>query len=185
MSGYAVQERPALRRWLAVRPWLVTAARGTLAVVFGIAGGSKVGDVEAAKLTVRAYQLLPENLADVVGVVLPYLEIALAVLLLVGFGTRWAAAVVALLLVVFIVGIASLWIRGIEMNCGCFGSGLLTTGETTSYPWEILRDVGLLILAALCVLWPISRLSLDAVLAPADDPSEPDPEPDYSEPERT
>lgn len=148
------------------RPWLVTVARLGLAVVFGIAGIGKAVDPQATRLSVRAYQLVPDPVADLIGTVLPYAEIALALLLLVGLLTRWAAAATGVLLLSFVAGIASVWARGLSIDCGCFGGGLLVTGEVPSYPMEILRDLGLLVLAAACVAWPVSRLSLDAYLSP-------------------
>lgn len=70
----------------------------------------------------------------------------------------------------FIIGIASAWARGLQIECGCFGgSGSLVQNASAKYPSEIARDGGLLILSALLVVWPRSKLALDDVLLPASD----------------
>ena len=43
--------------------------------------------------------------------------------------------------------------RGIQLECGCFGGGGLTDDGNTNYTWDILRDLGLLVLAAFLVVW--------------------------------
>ncbi|MGH3470622.1 MAG: MauE/DoxX family redox-associated membrane protein, partial [Nocardioidaceae bacterium] len=83
-----------------------------------------------------------------------------------GLGLRFVSFLSALLLLAFIIGIASVWARGIRIECGCFGGGGASANATSQYPWEIARDVGLLILSALLCLWPRSKLSLDAVILP-------------------
>ena len=151
-------------RWLAARPWLGTAARLGLAAVWLVAGGSKVGDLAASGRAVNAYQLLPYDLAVVIGSALPFVEIALGVLLLLGLATRLAAGVSAVLLVVFVAGIVSAWARGLSIDCGCFGSGGdLAAGQDPTYGAEILRDLGFLVLAGFLLAWPRTPYSVDAV----------------------
>src|SRR4051812_19874072 len=119
--GVTMQTRQ--RRLTAAWPWLSTAARVGLAAVFLIAGGLKVGDLAASGRAVNAYQLMSFDAARLVGAIQPFLEIAVGLLLLVGLAVRLSAAVAALLLVVFIVGIASAWARGLQIECGCFNKG--------------------------------------------------------------
>lgn len=153
------------RRWSVVQPWLGTAARLILAGVWIVAGASKVGDLAASGRAVNAYQLMPFDVAQVVGATLPLVEIVLGVLLLVGFATRLAAAASAALLVVFVAGITSAWVRGLSIDCGCFGGGgQLEAGQSPSYGPEIARDVAFLALALFLIVFPRTRFSLDALL---------------------
>lgn len=147
-----------------VRSTVGLVARLLLAGVFAVAGIAKLRDLDVAELSVKSYRLLPDGVAGVVGIVLPLVEVVLAVLLLVGFGTRIAAAIVALLLVAFIIGIASLWWRGLSVGCGCFGSSLLAADSPPSYALEIVRDTGLLVAAGWLVVRPRSLWSLDSRL---------------------
>ncbi|GAA4565284.1 DoxX family membrane protein [Micromonospora coerulea] len=153
-------------RWPAIRPWLGTAARLGLAAVWLVAGGAKVDDLAASGRAVNAYQVMPYDVATVIGAALPFVELALGVLLLIGLATRLAAGVSAALLVVFITGIASAWSRGLAIDCGCFGSGgQLAAGQAPSYLPEILRDLGFLVLAGFLLSWPRTPVSMDGWLA--------------------
>jgi uncharacterized membrane protein YphA (DoxX/SURF4 family) len=149
----------------AVWPWISTLARLGLAAVFLISGATKVGDLATSGRAVNAYQLMPFEVAKVVGAAQPFLEIALGLLLLVGVATRLIAGIGAVLLVLFIAGIASAWARGLRIDCGCFSKGgALGAGEVPTYGWEILRDVGFLVLAGILVWRPRTRFSVDGVL---------------------
>ena len=112
---------------------------------------------------VRAYQLLPEPIVPTVGQLLPgRSRSSSGVTLVLGLLTRGAAVVSAVLFVVFIIGIASVWARGIDIDCGCFGDGGFDPDAASQYPWEIARDIGLLLLS-LFLVWPRpTRLALDA-----------------------
>ncbi|MFC9326883.1 MauE/DoxX family redox-associated membrane protein [Kitasatospora sp. NPDC057015] len=145
--------------------WIGTVVRLGLAVVWGWAGLAKISDPAEAAQAVRAYEILPESLVKPVGYALPFLEVALAVLLVIGLGVRVVAAVSALLLLAFIAGIASAWARGISIDCGCFGGGGAVDSSKTEYLQEILRDTGFLLLAAWLVYRPRTRLSVDGWLA--------------------
>lgn len=152
-------------RWAMLRPWLGTVVRLGLAAVWLIAGASKIGDLAGSGRAVAAYRVMPYEVAKVVGAMLPLVELALGVLLLLGVATRLTAGFSAVLLVVFIAGIVSAWARGLRIDCGCFGSGGdLAPGENPTYGPEILRDVGFLALAGFLLLWPATRLSVDSLL---------------------
>lgn len=154
-----------LARRTTVWPWISTVARLGLAAVFLIAGSTKIGDLAGSGRAVNAYQLMPYEVAKVIGAALPFLEIALGLLLLIGIATRLSAGIGAVLLVLFMAGIASAWARGLRIDCGCFSSGgELGAGQVPTYGWEILRDMGFLVLAG--ILWwrPRSRFSVDGVL---------------------
>ena len=51
-------------------------------------------------------------------------------------------------MIVFIAAVSSAWARGLSIDCGCFGGGGQVAAGQTKYLQEILRDVGLLALAA-------------------------------------
>jgi protein-disulfide isomerase len=126
------------------------------------AGIGKIGDPAASVRAVRAYRVLPEWLAKGVGYGLPYVEIGLAALLLLGLAGRLAALLSVALLVVFLSGMISAAARGLRIDCGCFGGGGdLATGGATRYTVEILRDIGLLAAAGVLAWWPQTRFAVD------------------------
>lgn len=140
------------------------AARLLLGGVMLVAGALKVAKPEVSARAVQAYQLLPFDLAAYIGYGLPILELVLGALLIAGLFTRTAAAVSGVLLVAFIVGIASAWARGLSIDCGCFGEGGTIAPSETRYLEEILRDVGLLLCAAWLVIRPRTAYSLERTL---------------------
>jgi uncharacterized membrane protein YphA (DoxX/SURF4 family) len=148
-------------RLAAAAPWVSTAARVVLGAVYLVAGGLKVIDPQSSVAAVRAYRLLPTSVATIVGWGLPFAEVALGLLLLAGVATRLVAAVAAVLLVMFIAAVASAAIRGLSIDCGCFGGGGDVAPGQTAYGIEIVRDAGLLLLALWLVWQPRSRFALD------------------------
>lgn len=147
-----------------VLPWVATALRLVLGGVLVVAGALKLPDPDASVRAVRAYRLLPESVVPAVGFGLPVLEVALGLLLLVGLATRVAAALSAVLMLAFVVGIASAWARGLTIDCGCFGGGGEVGADQTRYPQELARDAALTAAAVFLAVRPTSRFSLDALL---------------------
>ena len=108
----------------------------------------------------RAYRLLPDDLARLVAYGLPVLEVSLGLMLLLGVATRLAAVAVGVLLIVFIAGIVSAAVRGLQIDCGCFGGGGEVGAGQTRYGQEIARDLGLLALCGFLVARPRSRFAV-------------------------
>jgi uncharacterized membrane protein YphA (DoxX/SURF4 family) len=149
-----------------VRQWLTTLARVVLGVVLLVAGWLKISSPDDAVRAVQAYQILPQGLTHAFGYGLPMLEILLGVLLVLGLGTRWAAIGAGVLMVVFIAAIISVWVRGLSIDCGCFGGGgtITPSGRNARYSAEIARDLLFLGLASWVAVYPASRLSVDGWL---------------------
>ncbi|TKV61303.1 DoxX family membrane protein [Nakamurella flava] len=136
-------------------------ARLGLAAVWLISGFAKASAPAETLVAVKAYRLLSSGVAETVAAVLPYLEIALGLLLLIGLATRLAAILSAVVLVIFIAGVISAAARGLSIDCGCFGGGGDVAAGQTNYAGEILRDVGFLALAAWLIVRPGTPWSLD------------------------
>ena len=127
------RRRRSSGRSSAVTPWLSTGARVVLGVVLLVAGAAKIVDPQASVAAVRAYELLPDGVATGVGWGLPFVEVALGVLLLAGIAVRPAALATAALLAVFVVAVASAAARGLSIDCGCFGGGGPVSPGQTAY----------------------------------------------------
>jgi uncharacterized membrane protein YphA (DoxX/SURF4 family) len=151
--------------------WLGVLARALVGGVWLVAGALKIPDPTESVRAVRNYRLLPEAVVPLVGHALPVLEILVGLCLLVGLLVRANAALSAVLLLAFIVGIASAWSRGLSIECGCFGGGGGTLEDATAkYPWEIARDLGLLAASAWLLYRPRSPWAVDNLLFPVDEP---------------
>lgn len=136
-------------------------ARLGLAAVWLVSGFLKAAAPAETLVAVKAYRLLSPGTAEIVAAVLPYLEIALGLLLVLGLATRLAAVLSAVVLLVFIGGVISAAARGLSIDCGCFGGGGDVAAGQTNYLGEILRDVGFLVLAGWLVVRPGTPWSLD------------------------
>jgi uncharacterized membrane protein YphA (DoxX/SURF4 family) len=147
-----------------VKEWLALVVRLVTGGIWIYAGALKLPDPAQSVQAVRAYQLLPSAMGSPVGQLLPILEIVVGAMLVLGLLTRGAAVVSAVLFVAFIIAIASVWARGIEIDCGCFGGGGYDPDASAHYPWEIARDVALLIASVWLVFARSTRLSLDSRL---------------------
>ncbi|WP_219412714.1 MauE/DoxX family redox-associated membrane protein [Pseudonocardia nigra] len=142
-----------------------TLARLGLAAVWLISGVLKVIDPDQTYIAVRAYDVLPDPVVEVIAALLPWVEIALGVLLLAGNGVRVVALLSVALLLVFVAGVAQAWARGLSIDCGCFGGGGAVEPGATTYVQELLRDGGFLLLAGWLLVRPRSFWALDARLA--------------------
>ena len=122
--------------------------RLVVAGVFIAAALGKLRDPAAFAEETGNYQLFPE-LANAIAVAVPSIELVCAVFLLLGW-RHWrngAALALVVMLAIFSTAIARAWALGLNLECGCFG-----TGSTHVGPWPILRNIGLAAALALA-LW--------------------------------
>lgn len=124
------------------------------------AGLAKVLDRQGSILSVSGYDVLPDTLVRLVAMLLPWIEIALAVLLILGLFVRFAGAATAILAGVFIAAMAQAKARGLQIDCGCFGAG--GTGNGVSW-WDILRDVPILLAGVYLAIRPRGPLQIDTM----------------------
>lgn len=146
--------------------WIGLLARLVLGGVLLWSGLAKITALDTSAQAVRAYKILPYEAANLVGHLLPVVEIAVGALLVLGLFTRLAALAGALLMAVFVAGIASVWARGISIDCGCFGGGGALDPETAMarYPWEIARDLALMACGLYLVARPRTPFGIDRLL---------------------
>ena len=146
------------------QPWITFAFRLILGGVLLVAGALKVTDPYGSATSVRAYQILPVHLANFLGFVLPFIEVGIGILLIVGIWVRLSAIAGAALMVMFIIAIGQAWIRGISLDCGCFGKGGLIASDELpvwNYTVEIARDVALAVIGGFLYRYPQGKLGLD------------------------
>ncbi len=144
-------------------PWIGLVFRFVLAAVLIYAGIAKLMEPGAARDAIVAYRIFPGSWPTYLGWALPIAEVVTGLLLLLGMFIRWAALFTSLLMAAFIVGIASVWIRGYSIDCGCFGGGgdISGDGRTWRYSAEILRDLLFSGLGVWLVAWPRTKWALE------------------------
>ena len=143
------------------QPWIGLVARLVVGGTIFAAGYLKVGHLAKSQMAVRAYDVLPISVANLLGTILPFAEVAIGILLILGAAVRVNAALSAGLMVLFILAITQAGLRGLSIDCGCFGGGGAVEPGKTKYLAEIARDTGLAALALYLVRYPSSKFSLD------------------------
>jgi len=145
-------------------PAIGTLFRLILAGVLGFAGYIKMIEPNGARDAIMAYRLLPPSVAPFLGYALPAVEIVLAVVLIAGLFVRISGLLSAVLMVLFIIGIASVWIRGYSIDCGCFGGGgdISADGIARKYTVEIVRDAVLALMGLWLFRWPHTLVALES-----------------------
>jgi uncharacterized membrane protein YphA (DoxX/SURF4 family) len=112
-------------------------------------------------MAVRAYEMLPVWMANLLGYALPWIEIGIGLLLVFGALVKINGLLGALIMLAFIIAIAQAWARGLSIDCGCFGDGGAVDPEDTKYLSTIIRDIGLLGLGVFLYFYPKGRFALD------------------------
>jgi len=97
--------------------------QNVLSIVFLAAAGFKLHDLAGSVEAIEAYDLLPPALARVAGRVLPCVELAVGLGILIDPLFQPAAIAAATLLAGFLLAQLSVLARGLKVGCGCFGPG--------------------------------------------------------------
>ncbi len=143
-----------LRRVLAWT-WPIRIALG---VLFLYSALPKLQNLEGSARNARDYAVLPDALATLFGYALPFGELALGLLLVLGLLTRLAALGGVLLMISFLVAIGVNLVRGTSpAECGCFA---VEGGEPLAWT-DFVRDVALLAAMALPLVDRERLFSLD------------------------
>lgn len=128
--------------------WFLNPLRWLCAAVFGLAAWGKLSDPLAFADSIAAYGLVPWRPGiTLLALVLPVLEILLAALMVTGWWRRPAVLGLGGLTSIFTLALLSASVRGLNIDCGCFGGAL----PAMPVHWAILRN--LLLLIALAWIW--------------------------------
>lgn len=118
-----------------------------LALIFAAAGIPKIMDPAAFAQSVAGYQIVPDTLVRFTALTLPWLELLLAVLLVCRVCIAPALLLTNILFVVFLAALGSAHLRGLNVDCGCFGSSI-----PANMTWYLIRDAVFLALG-LAAAW--------------------------------
>jgi len=126
----------------------IWAARIAVAITFVVAAVPKAIDLEPFAVDIRNYQVFPEWSLHVLAALVPMIEIVGAAAIVSG-RERWVragAVVLGALTLAFVALVASVLVRGIDLQCGCFGRD--EAAASVGWP-TLVRD--LLLFAA--IVW--------------------------------
>jgi uncharacterized membrane protein YphA (DoxX/SURF4 family) len=93
-----------------------------LGLIFIAAGIEKIANAENFALSIENYKLLPIQIINLFAITLPWLELITGLLLLFGVAVKENSLIINTLLAIFILLILSAVLRGLDIDCGCFGT---------------------------------------------------------------
>jgi uncharacterized membrane protein YphA (DoxX/SURF4 family) len=111
--------------------WVFALLRAALGVVFIWAGILKFQGAQAFADSIATFRLLPAELINLLALALPPLEIATGLICIFGRPRRLGTFSALVLCTVFASALTSALVRGIEVDCGCFGS----SGSSVTKMW--------------------------------------------------
>jgi len=135
--------------------------RIALGVIFIISGTGKLTEGAAFVDQVEEANILPHALARAYGTALPYVEIVIGALLILGLLSRFAAGIGGLAALSFIIGNSTRIYRGLYGECGCFGNIASLQFSTRE---ALIIDCVLLIMAIQILIHKGEFLSLDSMI---------------------
>lgn len=115
---------------------------------FMYAGVLKIADPAKFALDVGNYRLVPHEWTHLVAILFPWIEVAAGLFVLAGIWLRAAALVSTMLTGLFFFVIVSALARGLNIECGCFG----TMGGHYAGLVQLALDATLFALAALLAM---------------------------------
>ncbi|MEO1855776.1 MAG: MauE/DoxX family redox-associated membrane protein [Rubritalea sp.] len=113
---------------------IIRILRVLLALVFLVSGGMKVFDAQSFVENVANFQISPFDSAPYdmwLAYFLPPLEVLVGICLLTTFWMRGALVLSLGMILAFLVGICSVWSRGLNIDCGCTGGSVSLGGYST------------------------------------------------------
>lgn len=136
----------------ALKRHLPAAVRIALGGIFIYAALPKIADPVTFAGSVASYQILPYFWSYFTAAVLPFLELICGVLLVAGYRVRAGALIIAAMNTVFMAVLVSLIVRGLDIDCGCFGEGKTS-------PWLALaRDAVFMAMAGAVLRFEAKRI---------------------------
>jgi uncharacterized membrane protein YphA (DoxX/SURF4 family) len=119
-----------------------------IGLIFLLAALPKIGDMGSFALQIHNYRVMPVAVENLMAMTLPWIELVIGLALLLGIHARSGAVLSAGLMGVFLIAIGQAVARGLDIDCGCFG-----TSDATEVGFvKLLEDVGLLIVAVVASL---------------------------------
>jgi uncharacterized membrane protein YphA (DoxX/SURF4 family) len=126
----------SIRNWRRVSFILL---RLFLGVIFVYSSFDKILRPAAFAEIIYNYQILPEALINLTSIFLPWLELLLGLLLILGFWLPGAVLICNSLFLIFFATLIFNSARGLDIDCGCF-SVSTATSPGGHMLWYLLRD---------------------------------------------
>lgn len=129
-------------------------ARIFLGFLFIYAGAEKISNPADFSQSIMNYKLFPTEIINIFAITLPWIEVVCGLLLFFGISVRENSLIIFSLLFVFTLAVAISMIRGLNLDCGCFG-------KPSPIGWKKLGENFLmLVLGLLLIIYDSKILTL-------------------------
>ena len=133
-----------------------------LGLAFILASIDKIINPEKFLEVINNYNIVPQFISPIIAMVLPWLEFISGIFLIFGILTESSAAIVIILLIMFIYGVSVNLYRGSDIECGCFS--LLFEGESIGLQ-TILRDMIFMCFAVILIFLNRNVLTIEKLFS--------------------
>jgi uncharacterized membrane protein YphA (DoxX/SURF4 family) len=140
--------------------YLLLLVRFLLGFIFIYAGIEKIIDPAGFAKSIINYKLLPLFFVNIFAITIPWIELIGGILLIFGIAARENSFIILLLLGIFIAAITVSLFRGLNIDCGCFGT---LSGSKIGFQ-KILENIFLLFLGFHLMYFGEGRFSLQSLL---------------------
>jgi len=129
-----------------------------LGATFIYASLDKIAHPDQFAQIVNNYKILPSFLINLFAITLPWIEFFCGIFLIVGFWVESSSLVLTFLLFLFAVAISyNVFIRGLDINCGCFTTSLTAKKEGAEL---LIRDLFLFVFAVIILFYNRGHFTL-------------------------
>lgn len=124
--------------------------RAFIALLFIITGAGKIADPQQFSMAILKYRIFDLFFANIIAIYIPWFELVVGVLLLFGSYIKENIIFIDLMLIFFNVLIITAIIRGLNIDCGCYGAaGAMQVGFT-----KLAENFGLIALSLVLLFAP-------------------------------
>ena len=142
VAGCVSRSRAGRLKELISNKYLTFAMRLLLGTVFCYAAIDKIVHIDQFARLIYYYHILPGWAINIMAVFMPMVEMVAGLALILGIWPRGATVLIGAMLVMFLVALTIVYLRGIDINCGCFSTS--ARGKSSAMNL-ILRDIPLLL----------------------------------------
>jgi putative oxidoreductase len=108
-----------------------------LGMIFMMAAIPKIMDPAGFALDISHYDTFPKSTINIIAIILPWIEGLVALSLILSVLDGGGVILINMLMVSFLVLLGQAWVRGLDIDCGCFGKS--GAGEAVSKAF--VRDI--------------------------------------------
>jgi putative oxidoreductase len=138
--------------------YFLLVCRIVIGFIFLYAGMEKISNPAGFARAINNYKLLPFSLTNIAALIFPWIEVTTGILLIFGIRVKENAFIISALLGIFTIAIIISLFRGLNIDCGCFG----TLSGTKIGILKLFENVLMLLAGILLIYFGGGSISLNS-----------------------